>query len=193
MNLKTCLAAVAAVVIAVPASAAIVIDFQSLEIEDAFSHNWGYVYDEDGFRLSHPESEPFEFATFGTLEGRYPGSTALFNNTAGGVITLEQISGDPFDMVSIDISNLNNNGPVTVNFTGNLAAGGQVFADFTTSGTENGLETFSFEGLGFEGLESLVWTQESPFHQFDNITIVPAPGALALLGMGLFGRRRRRS
>lgn len=192
MNLKTCLAAVSAAAFAAVASANIVMDFQSLEMVDNQTHNWGYHYEEDGFQVDHPESEPFEFSSFGTLEPRYPGSTALYNNTVNGVITLTQITGDPFDMVSIDISNLNNNGPVTVHFTGHLDGGGEVYAQYTTTGSQNQLETFSFAGLGFVGLASMDWVQEASFHQFDNITMVPAPAGLALLGLGLFGRRRRR-
>ncbi|MEE9130449.1 MAG: hypothetical protein V3T84_10555 [Phycisphaerales bacterium] len=150
---------------------AVIIDFQVLEIDDGNIHNWGYHYEEDGFQLDHPKSEPFEFATFGTQESRYPGSTALFNSTANGVTTLTRIGGGAFDVQSIDISNVNNNGPVTVNFTGNIQGGGQVFDNFTTSGSPNMLETHVF--TDFNNLESMVWVQESPFHQFDNITVVP--------------------
>jgi len=171
----------------------VIIDFQQLEHNDSEIENHGFVYEEDGYRLSHPEDEPFEFATFGTQEPRYPGSTALFNNTVDGVITLEAIDKSLFTLKSIDISNLNNNGPTTVRFTGNLDNGDQVFASFTTSGSENQLETFFFDKT-WTNLQSVVWVQEAPFHQFDNIAVnpIPAPGALALLGVGLVGVRRRR-
>ncbi|MHC4414342.1 MAG: PEP-CTERM sorting domain-containing protein [Planctomycetota bacterium] len=151
------------------------------------------MYTAGGWTVSHPNNEPFEFATFGTQEGRYPGSTALFNNTIGGVITFERINGGAFDMESIDIANLNNGGPVTVQFTGNLEGGGQVFGSYTTTGPTNILETYVFPNA-FTNLVSHVWTQDAPFHQFDNITIIPAPGVLALLGLGglAAGRRRRR-
>lgn len=169
----------------------VVMDFQDLEINDGGIHNWGYLYTAGDWMISHPNNEPFEFATFGTQEARYPGSTALFNNTVGGVMTFERIDGAAFDMQSIDIANLNNNGPVTVNFVGNLADGNQVFDSYTTTGVPNVLETYFFDAH-FTGLSSLVWTQEGPFHQFDNISVIPAPGGLALLGLVALGARRRR-
>jgi hypothetical protein len=177
--------------LAVPGALAQVIDFQSLEMNDGNIHDWGYVYEEDGFRLSHPESEPYEFATFGTQEYRYPGSTALFNNTVNGVITLEKVGRDAFDLFSIEIANLNLSGPVTVSFVGELMGGGQVFSSFTTSySDQNVLETHVFPS-DFRDLESVSWTQASPFHQFDNIE-VPEPTAVALLCLGGLALLRRR-
>lgn len=173
------------------ANAQVVMDFQDLEFNDGGIHNWGYVYTAGDWMISHPNDEPFEFASFGTQEARYPGSTALFNNTVNGIMTFERIDGGAFDMLSIDIASLNNNGPVTVNFVGNLQGGGQVFDSFMTTGSDNVLQTHAFDS-SFVNLLSLVWVQEGPFHQFDNITIIPAPAGLALLGLGALGARRRR-
>ncbi len=150
-----------------PAETDAVIDFQSLEIVDAVTHYWGFVYEEDGFRLTNVGGA-FEFATFGTLESRYPDSTALFNNTGNGLTQLTHVTGGTFDLQSIDISNLNDNGPVTVNFRGELANGDVVNASFTTSGVANSLETFVFP-VSFRNLVLVEWLQEFPYHQFDNI------------------------
>ncbi len=169
----------------------VVMDFEDLAIDNGSVNFWGYLYTSGDWMISHPDTEPNAFGTFGTQEARYPGSTALFNDTVNGVTTFERIDGAAFDMQSIDIANLNNFGPVTVNFVGNLASGGQVFDSYTTTGSTNILETYSFDEH-FVNLSSLVWVQEGPFHQFDNISIIPAPGGLALLGLGALGARRRR-
>ena len=81
----------------------------------------------------------------------------------------------------------------TVNFVGNLAGGGTVNASYTVQNGA-GIETFSFAGLGFNGLSSVTWVQENNFHQFDNIAVVtvPAPAGLALLGLGGLAATRRR-
>jgi hypothetical protein len=184
------LAALAGLGVASAANANIVLDFEALEVVDNGVFSWGYNYQEDGFDLTKNPSGP-EFATFGTLEGRYPGSTALFNNEVGGVTVLTAIDGSTFDLLSIDVANLNLNGPTTVNFNGFKPGGGSVSQSFTTSfNNVNVLETVNF--TGFVGLERVEWSQDAPFHQFDNITIVPAPAGVALIGMaGLVARRRR--
>jgi len=181
------------------ASAQLVMDFQSLESNGTGFIDHGFSYSANGFTVSHPNSEPFEFTTAETGNTSfYQGSTMLFNNTVNGVITLAQDNGNPFDMDSIDIAALFVGGTnTTVNFTGNLNGGGQVFASFTTS-SGTGIETFSFAGLGFDNLDNMTWIQESSggtFHQFDNVTVgvIPAPASLALLGLGgLVATRRRR-
>lgn len=184
------LAALAGLGVASVANANIVLDFEALEQVNGNVNSWGYNYQEDGYDFTKAPSGP-EFATFGTLEGRYPGSTALFNNEIGGITVLSAIDGSSFDLVSIDVANLNFNGPVTVNFVGFLAGGGTVNQSFTTSfNGVNVLETVTFSG--FVGLDRVEWSQDSPFHQFDNVTIVPAPAGVALIGMaGLVARRRR--
>ena len=187
--MKALIAVVAGLGFVSAASANIILDFQSLEMVDANIHDWGHHYEEDGYQVDK-SGVVFEFATFGTLEGRYPGSTALFSNEVDATISVSALDGSSFDLVSIDISNLNNNGPITVNFTGNLTGGGSVFQSYTTTGAQNVLETVAF--VGFTGLDSVEWVQIANFHQFDNVTIVPAPASLALLGLGGLAIRRRR-
>ncbi len=180
--------------LATGASAQVVMDFQDLEHHDSGFADHGYSYSANGFTVSHPNNEPFPFRTAGTLNGSfYQGSTMLFNDTVNGVITFARDGGGPFDLASIDLASLFVGGSApTINFVGNLSGGGQVFASYTVQNSV-GIETFSFAGLGFNNLSSVTWVQENFFHQFDNITIVPAPAAVSLLGLaGLAAARRRR-
>src|SRR5690606_11836933 len=90
-------------------------------------------------------------------------------------------------------------------FTGYIEGGGSIVQMFQTSGIGFVLETFHF--VGFTNLVRVEWTQDDPFHQFDNIVVdggpsngdpaVPEPTSLALfgltaLGMGIGARRRHR-
>ena len=192
-----CLAGTSTMLMSASAFAGVtVIDFQSLEHAGTGTADAGYVYMEDGYTLSHPDTEPFEFATWGTGASNYPGSTALFNNTVGGVTTLQEDGGNAFNLLSMDISVLlDGSGPTVVVFTGEQSDGDIVTDTFTSSGSSIGLETHTFSA-DFLDVVSVSWEQLAPFHQFDNINVslVPAPGALALLGVaGLAARRRRRA
>ncbi|MDB9392224.1 hypothetical protein PN432_15120 [Microcystis aeruginosa CS-579] len=102
------------------AAQAVIIDFQSLEQNNSGVNNVGFTYTEDGFTLDNL-STSFPFAFFGTQEFRYPGSTALFNRTAGGITRLTQNGGGLFDLNSIQLTSLNGSYSVTVNFTGTKA------------------------------------------------------------------------
>ena len=64
---------------------AINIDFQSLEQVNGSVNPIGNTYTEKGFTLDALDPNYYGFYIFGTLEPRYPGSTALFNNDGGGV------------------------------------------------------------------------------------------------------------
>ena len=190
-------AAVAGLALTSIASGQVVMDFQDLESNGTGFIDHGYVYNDPTgvWMVSHPTSEPFEFTTAETGNTSfYQGSTMLFDNTVDGVITFERVDGGSFDLASIDLAALFVGGNVpTVNFTGNLSGGGTVNASYTVQNGA-GIETFSFAGLGFNGLSSVTWVQENNFHQFDNIAVVPvpAPAGLALLGLGGLAATRRR-
>jgi hypothetical protein len=159
-----------------------VIDFESLRVVDNATHDHGFVYAEDGFTLNNLAND-HGLATFGVLEPRFPGSTALFNNTVDGVTELIKTGGGAFHLTSIDLAELNGADHSIVAFTGELLGGGSVNQTFTLDGIgpANGLQTFVFNG--FNDVVRVRWTQAAPYHQFDNITLgaVPEPGTMALL------------
>lgn len=181
----------ASMVAATSAMGQVVMDFDAYEFANGGVVDIGTVLMEDGFSITKGDNEPFNFAVFAQDDARYPGSAAPFNNTVDGLIRLTQDNGNAFDLESIMLSNLNNNGPVTTMFTGFVDGGGTVFSSYTTSGGANGLELHTF-GDDFNNVVAVEWTQASPFHQFDQISIIPAPGAVALLGLGGLAAIRRR-
>ena len=173
------------------------IDFQSLEQENGNVNSQGFTYSEDGYTLDNlAVSKPF--ATFGTLESRYKGSTALLNDSFGGVTRLIKSDAGAFTLNSIDLARLNSQSPFDVFFTGTKSNSSIVNQMFT--GTDS-LLTYTFSG--FTDLVAVEWTQISPFHQFDNINLtsgdngtsaVPVPAAIWLFGsaaLGFFGLRRK--
>jgi len=184
-------AAGAGMLIATSAMGQVVMEFDAFEIDNNMVNDIGTSISEDGFTISQDPNDAFPFAVFGQQENRYPGSAAPFNNTVDGLIRLEQDNGNAFDLISVDFAPLNSATPVTINFTGFLPGGGTVTDSFTHSGSAIALETHTF-GNDFDNVTAVEWTQASPFHQFDNVTIVPAPGAMALLGLGGLAATRRR-
>ena len=85
-------------------SGAVTIDFEALEHVDSLTVDHGHSYTEDGFTITSPDSEPFGLSTFGTLESRYPGSTALFNDTVGGITTTMTSDAMAFNLFSIQLA-----------------------------------------------------------------------------------------
>lgn len=149
-----------------------VIDFQQLEVIGLGFSSWGFHVEEDGYQIDNVG--PNSLSSFGTLDERYPGSTALFDNSIDGTITVSRIDGGAFTLRSIDIAPLNAADPVTVNFTGVTVSGDLVNSSFTHSGSAIALETHIFPP-GFNRLQSVSWRQIAPFHQFDNIVLVCSP------------------
>lgn len=148
-----------------------VLDFQHLEQNNNQVNNVGNVVTEDGFEVTKAPGEPFEFAVFGTQENRYPGSTALFNNTVNGLIKITKIGGGTFDVATIDFAMLNGGGSVTINLTGTHPDNTTVQQQIVHNDAGFPLDLVTYALNGFTNLVSIEWTQQSPFHQFDNVVI----------------------
>ncbi len=157
-------------------------DFQSLEHVDSATVSHGTTYSEDGYTLNVDGS--LGFVTFGTLETRYTGSTAMAMRQSQAKTTLTRDAGGTFGVTSIDLAELNNSLPAVVPFVGTLSGGGTTVQSFSLDEVAFGAETFFFNST-FANITSLSWTQESNFHQFDNICLsaVPEPTSLILVGM----------
>lgn len=186
---------IAAFVVASAAHAATVVGFDSLSSPN---HQFVSSYMEKG--LTFTSSSANGFASVGSATGLYTGSSALMNNAVNGVTTMTHMGGGLMTMRTITLSELfSSGGSSTITFTGALAGGGTVQQSFTLDGTF-GNEVFTFSNA-FTDLVSLSWTQVSPYHQFDDITLLvravplPATGLLFLTGIGAMAglRRRRRS
>lgn len=158
------------------------LDFQHLEQNNNQVNNVGNVVTEDGFEVTKAPGEPFEFAVFGTQESRYPGSTALFNNTVNGLIKITKVGGGTFDVASIDFAMLNGTGSVTINLTGRRPDNSTVQQQIVHTDNSLPLNLVTYTLNGFTGLASIEWLQQSPFHQFDNVVIGGGGYSLSISG-----------
>ncbi len=175
------------------AQALTVIDFQSLAQSGDSITTQGFSYTEDGYTLTNLNINSSPFATFNTEEPRYLGSTALYNDTVDGTTVLTKNDGDIFDLISIDLGELNQPFDSSkVTFFGTKADNSVISNTFNLNGVK-GFQTFAF--TDFTNLVSTTWQQVSPFHQFDNIVVsdittksVPEPASvLGLLSFAALG------
>lgn len=165
---------------------ALIIDFQSLEHNDANKTACSFTYAEKGYTLNNLSEYPFY--TYGTLEtfARYPGSTALFNDSRDGVTELVRSNGHSFDLHSIDLAELNGNiqspdhyPQTSVTFVGLFSGGGSIAQAFTLDQyfVPNDLSSFqTFNFSGFTNLVKVSWMQQADYHQFDKIVVTASNG-----------------
>ncbi|HET7408804.1 MAG TPA: hypothetical protein VFJ13_01260 [Paracoccaceae bacterium] len=182
--MRKMIAAACALLLYSGVSQATVIDFESLARATDIRHSVGSTYSEDGFTLTQDPIHFRQFSIFGTLDPRYPGSTALFNNQIGNLTRLTQVGGGLFSVDSIELAELGGDDFLTVTFEGLLHGGGMVSQSFDLDASF-GLELFEFND-SFTNLVSLEWLQGDTPHQFDNITVsstsvIPLPGTLPML------------
>jgi hypothetical protein len=151
-------------------------------------------YSESGFTFTSPGSN-FGSAQQGNA-GWYLGSASLFDNLARGIM-LSKNDGGTFSFTSIDLAPVSTSwgSGATVSFIGNIHGGGTISSSYTLN-SSFAFQTFSLSG--FNNLDSVTWTQASPYHQFDNVVLdgspVPEPATYVMLltGLGLIGFTARR-
>lgn len=168
----------------------------------------GSVYEEDGYKVTALRLTEFVSAETFNADW-FAGSTGLFNGIDGGITRLSNLDEiSPFTLTSIDLSrvSLTYPGGATVTFFGLRADDVTTVTQSFTVGDALAFQTFHF-GPDFTDLKYVEWSQNGPYHQFDNINIngapqppssVPEPMTLAvwsffaLSGMGVVARRRSR-
>ncbi len=168
---------------------AVIIDFDSLEVANsALNKIKAGSYSEDGFTFT---GSPMYYVGQ-NRPGPYAGSAGLHLRGSNAVISLVDSASAVFSIESIGLSVLRN-GFVSpeVTFTGSILGGGTTTQTFQP--LSFGFTDFFFDA-SFKNLTSLSWNQGTNgrnAHQFDNlrvnITSVPEPTSLALLGLGLAG------
>ena len=151
----------------------VTIDFESLMHADNLNTTHAQPYIEDGFVLEGLAASPLR--SFGTLESRFTGSTALFNDANNGVTRLTKSGGGTFTLTSINLAELNGNNVATVTFTGTKPDTSTVTQAFTIDGVAFGQQTFTFPAT-FTNLTKVEWAQVALYHQYDNIVVAGCGG-----------------
>lgn len=196
---------------------ATVIDFNSAPGTSSGGFSIGPTYTEDGYQLSVAPGDGLFSMQDGAQNNRFSrnGTTTAFTTSGGAGFQLSRVGGAAFNLQSIDVAELFNNGDFafslvgrTVSFVGNLSGGGSVFSSFDLDLISDGIggaadfETVSFSAVWSNLVSVDVSAVNGSYLDVDNITVseaapvtVTEPGMLALFGFGLAGigyaRRKR--
>jgi hypothetical protein len=121
-------------------------------------------YTESGYNLSGDS----------IFAGWNDGTIGAFASDSNTVFTFKKVDGASFDMISVMFMNLNDTvGSQTIDFTGNLTAGGTVTHRIITSADQNQYSTFTFPA-SFTKLASLVWNPQLVI--MTNLNVAPSAG-----------------
>jgi hypothetical protein len=176
----------AGVLCSVTAASAQVIDFGALEVPGTGAATM-LSYSEDGFTINNASGFSDGLASWNQSNANYAGSAGIFINHPGNTAIMTPDAGGTFSVFCVDISTVfASGGTVTVTFTAN---GGSVVHQIQHSGF--GFTTYALPAT-FQNITDFGWDQVSQYNQIDNIKLVPAPGALTLLGLGGLAAIRRR-
>jgi hypothetical protein len=158
-------------ILAVAPANAVVINFESLALNNNSFTLQGTTYTESGFTLTSLSGRGF--ISTGTQRSSYTGSTTLFEDQGIALTRLTKVGGGAFDLSSIDLADFTNGGSQpTVNFTGTRADNSTVTQSLTLDNFP-GVQTLNFSG--FTNLAKVEWNNTGSFSaQFDNINVSAA-------------------
>ncbi|WP_235908569.1 putative Ig domain-containing protein [Roseiconus nitratireducens] len=129
------------------------------------------IYEREGYVIEALSPNLLGLGAYGTASPEYSGSAALANRTVTGVTELRAIGGAPFTLNSLDLAEagFGSGAASTVTFLGRRDDGTEVVKTVTTDGGNFSPERVTFED--FTEVNSVRWTQSSPFHQIDNVVV----------------------
>ena len=189
-------AAVALAFIGAPAAAG------TITFNDLTTTNYADTYatvTEGGLLFTNSTGTSYDFLVWGATapSNADQGGATLVNNWSDSTTTVTRVGGGKFDLASIDLADVYNNGSggtVRFNFYGDTAGTFYVDLDQLV-----GLQTFTFNMTGLIAFDYTPLTTQGPWIQVDNLVTElnaapapePASWAMMLGGFGLIGGAMR--